>query len=263
MFTCQDISFLHLFEFILYCVSIVFITNDDISVTIWVKRVHEVQNILEFGISTFCLNVIMCSSRHGLHRLVMKLSDRSIQSRPPTPEEFISSHQCEILVFLCSHYKHLALFPSWEVVLKQLPLRFLWDLYNTAFFWQNFCWMGSCLFFWRILHLRWSCFSISHGTDHDVLIFWWVTLVLLEHALDETELVYVKFDTLPLESNHELMLRMTLLIQKNNLTPDAFIIHMSVRFQTFAPHLVLLSSSRGLGSVGYRWYCIHLSTVFE
>lgn len=43
--------------------TIVFITNDDISVIIWVKRVYEVQNILEFSISTFCLNVIMCSSR--------------------------------------------------------------------------------------------------------------------------------------------------------------------------------------------------------
>lgn len=152
--------------------TIVFITNDDISVIIWVKRVYEVQNILEFSISTFCLNVIMCSSRHGLHRLVTKWSDRSILCRLPTPDEFISSHQCEILVYLCSYPKHLALFPSWEVVLKQVPLRFLWDHYNTAFFWQNFCWLDSCLVIWRILHLWWSCFSISQQSQLDVLIFW-------------------------------------------------------------------------------------------
>lgn len=36
-------------------------------------------------------------------------------------------------------------FPSWEVIYKLLLI--LWDHYKTAFFWQFFCWLESCVLY--------------------------------------------------------------------------------------------------------------------
>lgn len=101
--------------------TIVFITNDDISVIIWVKRVYEVQNILEFSISTFCLNVIMCSSRHGLHRLVTG--------------QFYAGFQLQMSLFPVTSVKF------WYI---SVPIQSIWPCFHPEkWFWNRYRYASS------------------------------------------------------------------------------------------------------------------------